>query len=276
MYRLGESLTPRYKVLDFMGEGTFARVLECWDRKEKRHVAIKVVRAVEKYTESAAIEKQIILKVMEAADRLLDRKEFTHCIQLIDDFMFRGHFCLVYPKCGRSLYDFLRRNRYRGFSSECLFHLSRQLVEAIAFLHNIDLIHTDLKPENILFTTDEYIEDDSVNPTSQRRTRCLEHAEAAVSKGTFAMQALKKERSSRPYRYPASTDIKVIDFGSAIFQHEHHSKIISTRHYRAPEVIFGEGVIHVVQGSWTGCFESHEVVASLQTWAGTSLPIYGA
>ena len=122
------------KVLDFMGEGTFARVLECWDRKEKRHVAIKVVRAVEKYTESAAIEKQIILKVMEAADRLLDRKEFTHCIQLIDDFMFRGHFCLVYPKCGRSLYDFLRRNRYRGFSSECLFHLSRQLVEAIACL----------------------------------------------------------------------------------------------------------------------------------------------
>jgi len=36
------------------------------------------------------------------------------------------------------------------------------------------------------------------------------------------------------------TDIKLIDFGSATFDHEHHSTIVSTRHYRAPEVILGE------------------------------------
>lgn len=38
-----------------------------------------------------------------------------------------------------------------------------------------------------------------------------------------------------------STAVRVVDFGSATFDHEHHSTIVSTRHYRAPEVILGKG-----------------------------------
>jgi len=34
-------------------------------------------------------------------------------------------------------------------------------------------------------------------------------------------------------------DIRVIDFGSATYEDEHHSHIVSTRHYRAPEVVLG-------------------------------------
>ena len=35
----------------------------------------------------------------------------------------------------------------------------------------------------------------------------------------------------------------MIDFGSATFDDEHHSTIVSTRHYRAPEVILGRHTI---------------------------------
>lgn len=38
-----------------------------------------------------------------------------------------------------------------------------------------------------------------------------------------------------------NTEIRLIDFGSATFDHEHHSTIVSTRHYRAPEVILELG-----------------------------------
>ena len=31
-------------------------------------------------------------------------------------------------------------------------------------------------------------------------------------------------------------EIRLIDFGSTTFDHEHHSSIVQTRHYRAPEV----------------------------------------
>ena len=43
------------------------------------------------------------------------------------------------------------------------------------------------------------------------------------------------------YRELACTDLRLIDFGSAISVHDHHSSIVSTRHYRAPEIILGIG-----------------------------------
>jgi len=46
----------------------------------------------------------------------------------------------------------------------------------------------------------------------------------------------------RDERAVKQTHIRLIDFGSATFDHEHHSTIVSTRHYRAPEVILGEYV----------------------------------
>jgi dual-specificity kinase len=36
------------------------------------------------------------------------------------------------------------------------------------------------------------------------------------------------------------TEIRLIDFGSATFDNEFHSSVVSTRHYRAPEIILGE------------------------------------
>jgi len=38
-----------------------------------------------------------------------------------------------------------------------------------------------------------------------------------------------------------NTEIRLIDFGSATFQDEYHSSVVSTRHYRAPEIILGLG-----------------------------------
>ncbi|XP_020111663.1 serine/threonine-protein kinase AFC2-like isoform X2 [Ananas comosus] len=42
-------------------------------------------------------------------------------------------------------------------------------------------------------------------------------------------------------RLPKSSAIKLIDFGSSTYDHKDHSYIVSTRHYRAPEVILGLG-----------------------------------
>ena len=41
-------------------------------------------------------------------------------------------------------------------------------------------------------------------------------------------------------RLVKNSDIRLIDFGSSTFDDEHHSTVVSTRHYRAPEVILGE------------------------------------
>ena len=64
---LGESLQPRYKILKIIGEGTFGKVTQCWDRTDKKHVAIKIIKSIPKYREAAKVEIEI-LKDIERRD----------------------------------------------------------------------------------------------------------------------------------------------------------------------------------------------------------------
>lgn len=54
-------------------------------------------------------------------------------------------------------------------------------------------------------------------------------------------------------RVVKNSDIRLIDFGSATFDDEHHSTVVSTRHYRAPEVILELGWSHHCDMWSIGC-----------------------
>ncbi|XP_025090455.1 titin-like isoform X2 [Pomacea canaliculata] len=132
------------------------------------------------------------------------------CVQMLDWFDFHGHVCISFDMLGLSVFDFLKENNYIAYPIEQVRHISYQLCYAVNFLHENQLTHTDLKPENILFVDSNF----EVVYNSKRR---------------------------RDERRIKRTDIRLIDFGSATFDHEHHSTIVSTRHYRAPEVILELG-----------------------------------
>lgn len=70
---------------------------------------------------------------------------------------------------------------------------------------------------------------------------------------SFVTYGLQK----RDERTVINPDIKVVDFGSATYDDEHHSTLVSTRHYRAPEVILGQCLL---------CFNSPScfIVANIQ------------
>lgn len=81
----------------------------------------------------------------------------------------------------------------------------------------------------------------------EKKKKVKTHVLPVFSTGTYA----KIDRSlnffkkfflfkRKDVRRVKRTDIRLIDFGSATFDHEHHSTIVSTRHYRAPEVILGK------------------------------------
>uniref|UniRef100_A0A453EZT2 Protein kinase domain-containing protein n=1 Tax=Aegilops tauschii subsp. strangulata TaxID=200361 RepID=A0A453EZT2_AEGTS len=151
VFDLGENLTRRYKILSKMGEGTFGRVLECWDRETREYVAIKVVRSIRKYRDAAMIEIDVL-------NRLAENERYRSlCVQIQRWFDYRNHICIVFEKLGPSLYDFLKRNRYQPFPVELVREFGRQLLESVAYMHELRLIHTDLKPENILLVSSEYI-----------------------------------------------------------------------------------------------------------------------
>lgn len=60
--------------------GTFGRVLECWDRKNKNYCAVKIVRNVKKYRDAAMIEVHPALTQSCIIDlRLNDQSYYTLC-----------------------------------------------------------------------------------------------------------------------------------------------------------------------------------------------------
>lgn len=44
--------------------------------------------------------------------------------------------------------------------------IARQLVEAVAYIHELGLVHTDLKPENILMAAQEHMKLPPVPPAA--------------------------------------------------------------------------------------------------------------
>ncbi|KAK6922304.1 Protein kinase domain [Dillenia turbinata] len=130
----------------------------------------------------------------------------SRCVQIRNWFDYRNHICIVFEKLGPSLYDFLRKNNYRSFPVD------------LVLMHDLRLIHTDLKPENVLFVSPEYVRVPEYRVMSQSPKEGLQYK-----------------------RLPKSSAIKVIDFGSTAFAHQNRNYIVSTRHYRAPEVILGLG-----------------------------------
>ncbi|GJV29776.1 serine/threonine-protein kinase AFC2 isoform X1 [Tanacetum coccineum] len=209
VFAVGDNLTSRYKIHGKMGEGTFGQVLECWDKERKEMVAIKVVRGIKKYREAAMIEVDMLQQLGK------HDKGGNRCVQIRNWFDYRNHICIVFEKLGPSLYDFLRKNNYRSFPIDLVREIGRQLLE---FMHDLRLIHTDLKPENILLVSPEYVKVPDYKGSSR-----------------------SPKDSSFSKRVPKSSAIKVIDFGSTTYDRQDQSYIVSTRHYRAPEVILGHG-----------------------------------
>ncbi|KAI9122014.1 hypothetical protein K1719_006703 [Acacia pycnantha] len=211
VFAIGESLTSRYRILSKMGEGTFGQVLECFDNEKEEVVAIKVIRSIHKYREAAMIEIDVLQR--------LARHDIgnARCVQIRNWFDYRNHICIVFEKLGPSLYDFLRKNSYRSFPIDLVREFGRQLLESVAFMHDLRLIHTDLKPENILLVSSD----------------CIKVPDKFLARTTKDGSYFKN--------LPKSSTIKLIDFGSTTFEHQDHSYVVSTRHYRAPEVILGLG-----------------------------------
>ncbi|KAJ2865199.1 serine threonine protein kinase CMGC group [Coemansia aciculifera] len=202
----GRDFNSRFKIRRLLGQGTFGKVMECEDAASGRLVAIKVIRAVPKYRDAAKIE----IRVLQTLQRN-DPTNTFQCMHVNETFDHRNHVCMVFDLLGPSVFDFLKENEFRPFSLHHVQLFAEQLLRSVAFLHGLNLVHTDLKPENILLESGEF----DIVPFGN-----VQGANTRMLK---------------------STNIRLIDFGSATFNNEYHSQVVSTRHYRAPEIILNLG-----------------------------------
>ncbi|KAL0587642.1 hypothetical protein ABG067_002661 [Albugo candida] len=239
----GDYISSRYKIIREAGLGTFGRVLECLDKQRDRVVAIKVVRRVEKYTESAKIEARILQDVNE-----MDQFHESLCVRMYKWFEYKGHVCMVFERLGCSLYEYLKSHDYKPFPMESIRAYAWQLLVALDYIHNIKLIHTDLKPENILLVdgTEAKVTSASRSPLkSDSMDHCERTRRTSRHRSRDSVQQQNHHKSDTDGRQtlvpPACNAVRLIDFGGATYDDESKSQIINTRQYRSPEVILGLG-----------------------------------
>ncbi|KAH9586266.1 Protein kinase domain [Trypanosoma melophagium] len=220
---LGEDIdvsTQRFKILSLLGEGTFGKVVEAWDRKRKEYCAVKIVRNVPKYTRDAKIEIQFMERVRQAD--AADRFPLMKIQRYFQNET--GHMCIVMPKYGPCLLDWIMK--HGAFSHRHLAQIIFQAGTALDYFHTeLRLMHTDLKPENML----------------------LETGEAAVDPVT---------RKTTP---PDPCRIRICDLGGCCDERHSRTAIVSTRHYRSPEVVLGLGWMYSTDMWSMGCiiYELH-------------------
>ncbi|XP_050534347.1 dual specificity protein kinase CLK2-like [Daktulosphaira vitifoliae] len=232
IYKNGDNLADRYQIIQTLGEGTFGKVVSAKSLKNRDQIAaVKIIKNVEKYREAARLE-------INALDKLnaKDPESKNLCVRMIDNFEYGGHVCIGFELLGLSVFDFLKDNNYQPYTIDQVRHISYQLCYAVRFLHRNKLTHTDLKPENILFVKSDY--DTQYN-----------------------------QKKKRAYKMIKDTEVRLIDFGSATFDDEHHSTVVSTRHYRAPEVILELGWAQPCDVWSIGCiiFELYLGITLFQT-----------
>ncbi|XP_029694585.1 dual specificity protein kinase CLK2b isoform X2 [Takifugu rubripes] len=253
-YRSGDVLEERYEIVDTLGQGTFGKVVKCLDlNRGGAGVALKIIKNLEKYTEAAKLEINVLERIRQndpdskqwvnicssvaaSHGKLRLSSPISHCVQMLDWFDFCGHVCITFELLSVSTFDFLKANNFLPYPINQIRHMAQQICHAVSFLHDNQLTHTDLKPENILFVNSDY---------------------SLIYNG-------EKKCSERRIN---DTTVRLVDFGSATFDHEHHSAVISTRHYRAPEVILELGWGHPCDVWSIGCilFEYYEGFTLYQT-----------
>lgn len=191
----------QYRIIKKLGWGHFSTVWLCYDNISQSHVALKIVKSEQHYTD-AAIDEIKLLRCISKSNP--SHKGHDHIVQLLNDFVITGphgdHICMVFEVLGRNLLKLIQEYDYRGIPIEYAKRISKQVLQGLEYLHaNCGIIHTDLKPENILICIDdESLKDVPIN-------------------------------------------VKIVDLGNACWINHHFTNNIQTRQYRSPEVIMGKG-----------------------------------
>ncbi|KDO21222.1 CMGC/CDKL protein kinase [Saprolegnia parasitica CBS 223.65] len=130
-----------YENLGTIGEGTYGVVLKC------RHKETGQIVAIKKFKESD--EDEQVRKTAMREIRILKQLKHENIVNLIEVFRRKGKLYLVFEYVEKTILEEIEKNP-EGLEPHAIRSLMWQLIRAIHYCHEHNIIHRDIKPENLL------------------------------------------------------------------------------------------------------------------------------
>ncbi|TMW57594.1 hypothetical protein Poli38472_003519 [Pythium oligandrum] len=130
-----------YESLGTIGEGTYGVVLKC------RHRVTGQIVAIKKFKESDDDEQ--VKKTALREIKVLKQLRHENIVSLLEVFRVKGKLYLVFEYVEKTILEEIEKNP-EGLDPAHIKRLMWQLVRAIHFCHQHNIIHRDIKPENLL------------------------------------------------------------------------------------------------------------------------------
>ncbi|KAK0399437.1 hypothetical protein QR680_003048 [Steinernema hermaphroditum] len=136
------SIKERYEFKEVLGSGAFSKVFLAESRLEPgRLVAVKCIDKKALKGKEESLENEI---------NVLRKLKHPNIVQLFDTFDEKQYVYLIMELVtGGELFD--RIVAKGSYTEKDASHLIKQVLEAVAFMHDNGVVHRDLKPENLLY-----------------------------------------------------------------------------------------------------------------------------
>ncbi|EPR59277.1 putative cell-cycle-associated protein kinase DYRK2 [Toxoplasma gondii GAB2-2007-GAL-DOM2] len=142
---LGDHVNYRFEMIAALGRGSFGQVFRAFDHKTGGCVALKIVRNKKHFHVQGCVEVRTLQKLLQN-----DKDDKGNVIHMKEHFIFRNHLIITFELLNMNLYEFLKRNTFKGLSSLAIRSIGIQLLQALRLLKRQQIVHCDLKPENIV------------------------------------------------------------------------------------------------------------------------------
>lgn len=138
----------KYETIDFLGEGSFAKVSKAKDLKTGEIVAIKKLK--KKYS---TWQECVDLREVKSLNKL---KQNDNIIKLKEMIRTEENLYLVFEYMEKNLYELMtEKQKSKKFSEQQIKYILFQTLQGIAYMHKYGFFHRDLKPENLLVNGDK-------------------------------------------------------------------------------------------------------------------------
>ncbi|QQK42692.1 Meiosis induction protein kinase (Ime2), putative [Penicillium digitatum] len=219
------TLEDRFEVIKEIGDGSFGSVAVARVRTAGAHIARRgtmvAIKTMKKTFDSLGpcldLREVIFLRTLPIHPHLVPALDI-----FLDPLSHKLHICMEYMD--GNLYQLMKARDHKHFEGKHVKSILYQILSGLDHIHAHHFFHRDIKPENILVST------------------------SAPNDSAFSRYSSLVTPPSTPPVYT----VKIADFGLA---RETHSKqpyttYVSTRWYRAPEVLLRAGEYSAPVDMW--------------------------